>query len=82
MKILSTLLVAFLTVSCSTQMPKMINSDSNADYDKDYYGCSKEAESLIPDADSIVENITHESWVIDKTVSCMKARGWNKVDDY
>ena len=80
MKILLILLVAFI-VGCSTQIPKMTNSDSNADYDKDYYECSNEAESLIPDADSVIETISHPSWVKDKTVSCMKARGWNEVDD-
>ena len=73
--------VAFLIVGCTTQMPKMINSDSNANYDKDHYECLKEAEKMVEPDDSAYDNMMRTTRVKDKTVLCMKARGWNEVKD-
>ena len=73
------LLVVLFMTGCSV-MPKMSHSENDASYDKDYYECTKEAEHLVMQGNSAADNMMRPSRVIDKTVLCMKARGWSEID--
>ena len=79
MKYIFLSLIVFLS-GCASPMPKMSNSDANANYDKDYYECSKEAERLISTYGSAWDNMMRPSRVKDKTITCMKARGWHEAN--